>query len=180
MELTTIAKPYAKAINDIAVAAGNFDSWKNTLDILAIISKDSVASDFIYSPKSNNADRVKFISSTLGAALGRDTTSEENNFVKLLIVNNRMKVSSSIAELFNSFATNTIKKISIISAYDLSESEKSQIAEILKKKYNCEIVLNIAIDASLVGGVVVKDGDKVIDLSVNAGVEKLAACLAKN
>lgn len=180
MELTTIAKPYAKAINEIATANGNYDNWKTTLDSLAMISKDSLSVDFINSPSFSNADKVSFLTKSLTSIIGRDTSKEENNFMTLLVDNNRVNVSSGIAELFSNFATNNNKHISVISAYDLEESEKSQLVDTLKKKYNCEIILDVSVNKELVGGIVIKDGDKVIDLSITASAEKLAACLAKN
>jgi F-type H+-transporting ATPase subunit delta len=182
MELTTIAKPYAKAINDIATSGNNFDSWQTTLDGLGAISTSTEGKEFISSPKLSFENKTKFITGALSSIIGRDTNEQENNLVALLVSNDRIAASSSIAELFSNFAAsvgNKSKKISVISAYELSSDEQTKITADLKQKFGCEIILETSIDASLVGGVVIKDGDKVIDTTISASIEKLAACLDK-
>jgi F-type H+-transporting ATPase subunit delta len=180
MELTTIAKPYAKAISEIAIAGNQLDSWQATLDGLSFISTDANSKEFISSPKTSFDDKVKFITQTLSSILNRNISKNENNLITLLVSNNRINASSSIAELFSDFSASVgdkSKKISVISAYELTSDEQTKISTDLKQKFSCEIVLDVSINDSLVGGVVIKDGDKVIDTSISASVEKLAACL---
>jgi F-type H+-transporting ATPase subunit delta len=181
MEQATIAKPYAAAIYEIAASDNNFQSWQTSLAGLGAISNDNESKEFISSPKLSHEDKVKFITAALSSIIKRDTNTQENNLINLLVENNRVNVSSNIAELFENLAgsVNKTKKISIISAYALSDDEESKIMSDLQDKFACDIVLDVSIDSNLVGGIVIKDGDKVIDTSISASIEKLAACLSQ-
>lgn len=182
MELTTIAKPYAGAIYEIAQSntGGNtFEAWQKTLDSLGAMSLSAESRELISSPKLSKEQKVAFIEQTLASITGKEVSAFEHNFVNLLIDNDRFIASSSIASLFKALATsgNKSKNISVISAYELTTAEQESITAALTQKFACDIVLETSVDANLVGGIIVKDGDKVIDLSISASVEKLAACL---
>lgn len=180
MELTTIAKPYAKAIYQIASSDNSFESWQHSLDILGAIATDSDSQNLISSPSVNDAKKIDFINKAFASINGNDANEKEKNLISLLVANNKILASQSIANLFGDFVSEvgkSGKKITVFSAYELSADEKDKLSADLKQKFATEITLETMVDTSLVGGVVIKDGDKVIDLSISASVEKLAACL---
>jgi F-type H+-transporting ATPase subunit delta len=62
----------------------------------------------------------------------------------------------------------------------LSDKEEKQIVSDLADKYAANVNIDTSIDASLVGGIVVKDGDKVIDMSIQARINELNIQLSIN
>ena len=65
----------------------------------------------------------------------------------------------------------------MISAQTLSDKQKAKIAESLRKRLGREVDLSCSVDASLLGGAVIRAGDLVIDGSARGKLEKLAAQL---
>ena len=181
MELTTIAKPYAKALSAIALECNSYNSWKSTLDLLSVITTDNNTQEFLNSPSINNSKKISFIVKTLETIAGKELDKLEVNYISLLVTNDRINVSGNIAELFVNYSnSDTSKVIDVSSAYDISKQEKEQLISDLSKKLGSDLSLNINIDTGLTSGIIIKDGDKVIDLSINARVNKLNACLSIN
>ena len=65
----------------------------------------------------------------------------------------------------------------VTSAYPLSETQQQAMIEALKKKLGCDVTLVTAIDETLIGGVIIKAGDLVIDGSTQARLNSLASAL---
>jgi F-type H+-transporting ATPase subunit delta len=70
------------------------------------------------------------------------------------------------------------KAFHVTSAYKLSKKEEDEIIKDLSDKYKTTVSIDIEIDENLVGGVVIKEGDKVIDLSIKARVNELGSQLS--
>ncbi|SFV70020.1 ATP synthase delta chain [hydrothermal vent metagenome] len=180
MELQTVAKPYAKALNALATQNNSFIGWQEYLKALTSVVENEQMKQFVNSPNISLDKKKTFVNTLLEKLLSRKLTKQELNFVDLLVTNNRLIASVYILELFNNFGVNAVRTIEVISAYKLSKEEEKSLMSFLAKKFDCEIILNIVIDSSLLSGLVIKDGDKVIDLSIHARIEELSACLSIN
>ncbi len=179
MELTTIAKPYANAIFEIAEQDNAHANWKAVLETGASVANDATMRAFIASPRSSKANKLKAITVVISSALGRDLSTQEETFIGLLLDNDRISVLPNILTLFDAMSNSRsdAKAFHVVSAYKLSKAEEDNIVKDLSDKYKTTVAIDTEIDESLVGGVVVREGDKVIDLSIKARVDALGSQL---
>jgi len=182
VELTTIAKPYANAIFEIAQQSKSHSDWKAVLEVGAVIAEDVMMCAFVASPSASKAKKAKAVIAVFKSSLGRLLSEKEKAFVGLLLENGRLSVLPSILALFNAKISlgSDAKVFQVISAYQLSAEEEKKIVSDLTDKYNTTVSIDTVVDESLVGGIVIKEGDKVIDLSVKARVDELSSCLSIN
>lgn len=180
MELTTIAKPYANAVFEIAQQNNAHAHWRAVLEAGASIANDATMRAFVASPNASKADKVKAIAAVFASALGRDLSAQEEAFVGLLLENGRMNALPGILELFDSMSNlrSDAKAFHVISAYKLSKKEEDEIVKDLSDKYKTTVSIDTEIDENLIGGVVIKEGDKVIDLSIKARADALGLQLS--
>jgi len=182
MEQTTIAKPYANAILEIAAQNNTHSVWHEVLTALVQIASDDLYQAFNSSPNASKDEKTQATIKLLASSLGRDTSEEENALVAILLENSRMNATSAILEMFDVAmnATNDTKAFNVISAYKLTAAEQKQIVKDLESKYNTTVSIDAQIDETLTGGVIIKEGDKVLDLSIKARVDELSTRLSIN
>jgi F-type H+-transporting ATPase subunit delta len=108
---------------------------------------------------------------------GDKLDQEGKNLVKLLAENGRLSLLPEIAAMYEIQRAEAEGSIDaeIISAYAVSDAQRSKVSESLKQRLGREINLSVTIDESLVGGVIIRAGDMVIDGSVRGKLEKLAS-----
>ena len=97
------------------------------------------------------------------------------NFIETLLDENRFLIFRSILDLFikESEKIKNMQRVEVISAVDIDEEEKEKLINKLTEKLNKKVLLNYNLDESILGGLVVKVEDKVIDLSLKAKFENL-------
>lgn len=174
-EISTLARPYAQAIFNLANANNNLKAWSDTLALLSGVATDKSMVEIINNPDVTNEQTV-----TLFIDICKDNLDEQGiNFIKLAAVNNRLEVIPSIAESFETLraeAEGSIKA-QVISAYAVNATQKKSIAAALKKKLGREVTITTKTDKSLLGGVIIRAGDMVIDGSVKTQLEKITHSL---
>jgi F-type H+-transporting ATPase subunit delta len=99
--------------------------------------------------------------------------------VQVLADYDRLSLLPVIAAQFDVLKANHEKtiEVSVTSAYDLSEQEQATLKEALHRKLQRTVALETATDSDLLGGVVIRTEDTVIDDSVRGKLEKLAGTL---
>lgn len=106
---------------------------------------------------------------------------KQKNLLRLMAENGRLKALPEVAKQFEIFRAEAEGKIDakVISAFPLSSEQESAITETLKAKLGCEIAITTSTDESLIGGVVIKAGDTIIDGSMKSQLESLALALGR-
>ena len=180
----TIARPYAKAVFEIANEAGDLANWSKSLDIAGQLLADSALVEYLGNPEFNNEQRLEFLTGLFkkaGAKVLKGGDSKGTNFLKLLLENRRLAVLPEIAEHFEALKAkveNTVDAV-VTSATKLSKKQVGDIAAALKKRLGCDVNVETEIDENLIGGAVIRAGDVVIDGSLRARLEGLATALVK-
>jgi len=175
-EAITVARPYAQAAFDEARELGELKSWSDILQSLAEAVINPEVRAIITSPRI-----IKSQLADLMLALSGDKVSEiQQSFVKLLVEAQRLTLLPEIVMLFETMRAEAEKNVDVVvtSAFDLSEAQKIKIAEALQKRMGREIRLRCETDRKLLGGVVIRAGDKVIDGSARTHLSELANALA--
>ena len=182
MELSTIAKPYAQAIFEIAEQSNSVLGWSDFLASTTVIMTDKNTKTFIASPSKNKDQKFDLISALITRMTSKDLSKQEAAFIHLILNNDRSSAISSIANAFEATVSNAnkSKNFKVISAYALSEDEKKAIVEDLTSKHKTSVSVETEIDVTLKGGVIIKEGDKVIDTSIKAKVDALGVSLSVN
>jgi F-type H+-transporting ATPase subunit delta len=178
---STIARPYAQALFEIATRDGSLAGWAQTLSALAETVGDENASVFLSRPDLDNEVRTGFVSSVaeeLGAPdlLGTD---HGQNLLRLLAENDRLSALPDIASRFEALkamAENTIR-VTLVTATVADEDVAKRIATALETKLGRTVELEQEIDDGLLGGAVIRAEDMVIDGSVKTRLQKLADSL---
>lgn len=173
-EATSLARPYAKAVFELAQEKGAFNDWSERLQALAQVTENETVRQAIATP---SVDKSQLVDAILAAAGSEN--EETRNLVALLAENGRLTAVSEMAEQFDALRAEAekITQAEVVSATELSDSQRDAIAARLKEKLGTEVTLTTSIDESLIGGAIVRAGDLVIDGSVRAKLERLASSL---
>lgn len=174
-EISTLARPYAQAIFNLANASNTLKAWSDTLALLSEVAADKSMVEIINNPDVTNEQIV-----SLFINISKDNLDEQGiNFIKLAAENNRLEVIPYIAQSFEVMRAEAEGSIEaqVISAYAVNATQKKSIAAALKKKLGREVIIKTTTDKSLLGGVIIRAGDMVIDGSVKTQLEKITHSL---
>lgn len=102
------------------------------------------------------------------------------NFLKLLINKYRIQFLSKIEKEFRLIYNNykNIKEVSVISAIKLKPEEKENISKLLGEKFQKVIEISEVVDPSIIGGIIVKYDEKILDASLRSKITNLKKRLA--
>ena len=168
---TTIARPYAKAVFEQAREEGNMDGWSTLLGTLAAIVREPQMRLILSNPKVSHAKLLELVSSVYGGKLSASAT----NFIRVLIKSNRLRFAGQIAELFEQKRADAEGRIDIdvISAYELDSEQAKKIAEAMGRRTGRKVNIASVVDKSLIGGMIIRAGDSVIDASLRGRLNRL-------
>jgi F-type H+-transporting ATPase subunit delta len=176
-EAITIARPYVIAAFDVASKNNDLKGWSDAL----LSAADAVENDqiraLILSPRVEKAQLQNLFLAVCG---GDKLNKHVSNFYKLLIDAQRLIVLPEISAMFEVMRTEAEKSVDVVvtSAFDLNDVQKQKITAAMKKRLGREIKLNCETNPKLLGGIVIRAGDKVIDGSARSHLSELAHALA--
>ena len=175
-EAITIARPYAQAAFDEAQKLNALREWSEMLLSLA----QAVNHPEVQAAVSNPRVPAVQIAGLMDALLGTSASAQQRNFVRIVADNRRLLVLPEIAELFEARKAEAEKSVNVVvdSAFELSAAQQDKIAASLKKRLAREIKLTCNVKKELLGGVVIRAGDKVIDGSALTRLAEMANALA--
>lgn len=171
-EQTTVARPYAKAAFQFAEEQNDHQQWSDMLAFAAAAISDSVLLNYLDDPKLTSSQRADVFVRVCGDKLN----AAGRNFVSLLASNHRLTALPEIARLFELFKADREQRVDVqvTSAFMLSDEQTRNLADAIKRKLNKDVNIQVAEDRSLIGGVVIRTKDLVIDGSVRGKLAKLA------
>lgn len=174
-ESSTLARPYAKAAFDYALNRGDLAGWSQQLATLSALMADTKVAAAIDSPSLTATQQAQLLVDLCGDSL----SDAGRNFVRVLAENKRLSLLADISVLFELYKANQEKSVDVdvASAYPLDGALVEQLAAALKGKLQRDVSLNTVVDQSLLGGVLVRAGDIVIDGSVRGRLAKLAKAM---
>jgi F-type H+-transporting ATPase subunit delta len=174
-ELSTLARPYAQAVFQLARDRDELATWSQRLQLLATIAVDPQTRALLDDPRLARARLEGLFIDVAGETL--DVMGR--NLVRVLSENSRLGLLAEIAaqyEILKAEAENTVQA-ELVAAQPVSEAKQAQLREALKKRLGREVELQCSIDERLIGGAVIRAGDLVIDGSALGRLERLATTL---
>ncbi len=173
-DLTTIARPYAKAAFDFAVEKQQLTQWSEMLAFAAEVTNNEQMNELLTSSASAEKLAEIFI-----AICGEQFDEFGQNLIKVMAENGRLRAIPDVFEQFVALKKEYEKKIDVevISATELSEQQLSDIGSKLEQRLERKVQLNCSVDETLLGGVVIRAGDLVIDNSARGRLNRLSDAL---
>lgn len=181
-DFETTARPYSKAIFELASEKDSLSLWSDVLGLAALVASDEDMRALIASPSIQGEDLSKlFISVLKNAKDAPEITAEVENLINLLVENDRLMVLPDIAigfEVLRQASLGTVE-VKVTSARKLTAKQEKEMASNLKKRLGKEVSITADIDESLIAGAIIKAGDLVIDGSALGRLNKLTSTLNK-
>ncbi|MBR9814837.1 F0F1 ATP synthase subunit delta [bacterium] len=175
-ELSTIARPYAKALFDVYAEASKLADGERVTNALAAAVSHAQIGDLIGHPKVADAELEGLIAAACGDALD----GEGKNLLKLLIANDRLAIAPALAAQYAVLKAEAESRIdvTVTAAKPMSDDAKAALSDALAKRLGRQVDMTVDTDESLIGGAVIRAGDMVIDGSVKGRVARIAQTLA--
>lgn len=174
-ETSIIARPYGMAVFKQATEEGKVAEWAEMLGLLVSIVRDPTMAGLIASPRVNNEQLAALIIDVCGERLSKTG----QNLVRLLAENERLGATPEIARVFDEerAAAEGRSRVEVTSAFGLSADEQRSIEESMKKRLGTKVDVSVSVDDSLIGGVIIRAGDLVIDASFRGRLAQLGQAL---
>jgi len=176
-ERLTIARPYAKAVFQLARSQKRMPQWSEALASAARIIADPRAHTLLGNPGVSNEQLVGLVTGVAGASLDE----QGRNLIATLAANRRLGFLPEIAARFEQLRAEAERTVdvTVTSAVELSPAQQQHYTDAMRKRLDREVRLHCELDPSLLGGAVVRAGDLVIDGSVRAELAQLATAAAR-
>ncbi|MDD4193269.1 MAG: ATP synthase F1 subunit delta [Mangrovibacterium sp.] len=176
MDQTKIATRYAKAFFSLAREKGRLDLLKEDMDTIGRLCGESP--DFkllLESPALKTSRKIKLFDSILGGKVQDDTL----NFIRLITHNKREAHLPGICRNFTARYREDkgIQTAVLTGAVALSRTTVEQIRSFLETELKSDIEMSVKVDPDLIGGFVLRVGDKQLDASILNQLKKMKVTL---
>jgi F-type H+-transporting ATPase subunit delta len=174
-EISTIARPYAEAAFKLAKDQNALASWSDAIARLAAIASRPELKALLGNPAVGSAQLANLVAESAG-----QLTETQRNFVSLLVDNERVDALSEVATQYEALRNGAegVVEAHVESAYPLTEAQLADITATLTAKYGKQMKVVPSVNAELIGGVSIRVGDAVTDVSVRGKLAQLATALA--
>lgn len=168
MKQTILARRYAKALFAVGKEQGTYQAYNDALQALrALFHATPEVADALTNPLYPMDIREKVMT---GIVKSIDADTVLANFLNLLVQKKRAEILPEIAEAYQVMVDEeqNISHGSVISAVELSDELQAKVRATLEKLTGKKVELTISVDPSIIGGVIAKVGDLVLDGSIKA------------
>ena len=167
----TAARRYAEAAFEVAIRDDTVEAWRVELDAAAAIAADATVGRMLANPAVPLEARTEMADATLGKVVGRPVL----NLIGLMLRRGRIDQLPRLAAEFRRLdnARQGITITTATSASPLTPDEIRALTERMEQYTGGRVELDLQVDPSLLGGLVVRVGDRLIDGSVRGRLERL-------
>ncbi|WP_128896227.1 F0F1 ATP synthase subunit delta [Longirhabdus pacifica] len=176
MKNVIVAKRYAKALFEVAQSKKQVEEVGQQLAaIVDAFEQEEHISRFLLHPNVSNQDKSKVLAGSLGEA-----SDVLKNTLLFMMERNRLDILPSLLEYYVRTANEALgrEQATVFTPRELSAEEAKQITATFSKLTGKQITVNTKIDASLLGGIKVRIGDRLYDGSLAGKLTKLERTLA--
>lgn len=174
-ELSTLARPYAKAAFELANQNSQLAQWADTLGLLSGLSKQQNVGKLFNSPNETPEGKAQ----KLVDLCADDLSAQGKNFVHILAENRRLTLLPEINLQFQILKAEQEKSLAVdvVSAREMSAEQQASLTSALTERLQRTVTISVSIDPALLGGAVIRAGDTIIDGSVRGRLAKLAEAI---
>ena len=173
-ESLTIARPYAEAAFETALQNNALQPWGEALSRLAQVVAQPQAAQLIRNPRVTPQQVADVL-----ADVAQGLSAEQRSFVRVLAENERLAVLPEIVQLYDALHNQHagVLDAHVTSAFPLTDVQIFEIRSTLEQKYGQRVQVSVDVDPTLIGGVLIRIGDEVMDASVRGKLAQLASAL---
>jgi F-type H+-transporting ATPase subunit delta len=174
-ENVTLARPYAEATYQLALAGNALAEWSDVLERVVAVAAHPEMRACIDNPRLPASDLTQMFVDAVGGSLSVD----QKSFVSLLVENRRLSVVAEIHQLYLELknAHEGVQDAQITSAFPLDAATLTQLVADLEQRFKCKIQATVNVDPELIGGARIAVGDQVIDASVRGKLAAMSVAL---
>ena len=171
------SKRYAQAVFQIAQEQDGFDVWTEDLRVLAFSLENSDLVSLLNAPQIPTGTKLQTIEDLLVDSVNHLAT----NLLAVLATRNLTHLLPDIADEFSRLVDekNGIARGEVTSAIELTGEQNYSIEEILSKIIGKPIKLTTSVDSEIIGGIIARVGDQVIDGSIRTKLQEMRRSLVK-
>ena len=172
---SSAAKRYAQAVFSLGQEQGTLDAWGEDLAMLSRIVADNRIATYLINPSVAAERRIEALESSLGT----NVQPEARNLARMLIERNRTMLIPQIREMFDAQlrAERGIAVAEVTTAERLTDAERDDVRKRLETMTGKKVELLLRFDPEIIGGIIIRIGDQVIDGSVRNKLEKMRSRL---
>jgi F-type H+-transporting ATPase subunit delta len=176
-EQATLARPYSKAVFELAKSQHRLDAWSRVLELFAAVAAAPAVQQLLDSPELPDAVKAE----RLIRVCGDDVDDRGRALINLLAANKRLDLIGDLREQFEELKAQEerVLDVEVVSAFPLSDEQSGMLRDALQRKFEREVNLTSRVDTALVGGALIRAGDTVIDGSVRGRLAKLVETLQR-
>ncbi|MGA0838824.1 MAG: F0F1 ATP synthase subunit delta [Pseudomonadales bacterium] len=176
-EIATLARPYAKAVFELAKSQARLGPWGDMLALLAAVAAEPLVQQLLESPDVTEQDKARRLAALCAEALD----DRGRALVDLLARNKRLALIGEINAQFEELKAQEeqVLDVEVVSAFPLTEAQATLLRDALARRYSREVNMTSRVDPGLVGGAVIRAGDTVVDGSLRGRLARLAESLQR-
>jgi F-type H+-transporting ATPase subunit delta len=176
MASSHLARPYAAAAFEYATAAGRRGEWSDMLALLAGVASDARVARTLRAPGLSASTRAELML----AIAGEHLDAAGRNLVHLLATNGRLTALPDIAQRYEALRGEAESRVAahVTAAVELDATPRQRLSDSLRRRLERDIELHCDVDPALIGGAVIRAGDRVIDGSLRGRLARLSGRLA--
>ncbi len=174
-ESSSVARPYAQAVFELAREADSFAAWSNQLQALCDILDVPDMQAMIGDPRVSKMQILEVVMAVGESHFDAST----QNLVRILVHYRRLGSAAEIKRQFESLraAEEGVIQAELETAYDVEDAQLNDLIESLQSRLGRKVRLTRKLNQDLIGGVVIRAGDWVIDDSIRSRLGKLSSSL---
>lgn len=174
-EPSTIARPYAEAVFRLADDGGKLAEWSAALALIAQVADNDRVRAALTDPNLSAPKVAGLFISILAGKLSGDA----ENFVRVMAENRRLGLLGEVRAQFEALknAREGVIEADVHTAFELSDGQLQGLVSALEQRTDRKVRVQVHVDKTLIGGVRIVMGDKVIDGSARAQLGALESAL---
>jgi F-type H+-transporting ATPase subunit delta len=167
------ARHYAQAVFDLAEQEKDFSAWQHRLELLGELLEKGDLGKTLAEPSLRIAQKLELCRAILARDAGIDQPA--GNLLLLLVSSQRQRLLPAIQEAYRELVDKREGRVlaQLTTAIPVTEAEQKRLADQLSKRLHVEVRFEAKVDPSILGGVVVRVGDRVFDASLTARLQQL-------
>lgn len=173
-----VSKTYSQALFEVALESNKFDEFIEEFKFIVSVCKEQPEFyEILKTPKINISEKKKMIDEIFQGKISQEII----NFTKIILEKRRVKNLFSISKEFERmvYEHKGIVKAKAITTIPLGKREIDKLQKKLSDVTQKSVILENEIDKSLIGGVMIKLGDRVIDGTIKGKLEQLENSLTQ-